>query len=63
MSNVIYAVLVLGVMGGLFGLLLAVASKVFAVERMSGWSRSSKRCPAPTAAAAATAAVQAMPRR
>ena len=33
MSNVIYAILVLGVMGGLFGLLLAVASKVFAVEK------------------------------
>ena len=33
MTNVIYAILVLGVMGGLFGLLLAVASKVFAVEK------------------------------
>ncbi len=33
MMNVIYAVLVLGIMGGVFGLLLAVASKVFAVEK------------------------------
>ena len=33
MMNVIYAILVLGVMGGIFGLLLAVASKVFAVEK------------------------------
>ena len=33
MTNVIYAILVLGVMGGIFGLLLAVASKVFAVEK------------------------------
>ena len=33
MMNVIYAILVLGIMGGVFGLLLAVASKVFAVEK------------------------------
>lgn len=33
MTNVLYAILVLGVMGGVFGLLLAVASKVFAVEK------------------------------
>lgn len=33
MMNVIYAVLVLGVMGGVFGLVLAIASKVFAVEQ------------------------------
>lgn len=33
MTNVIYAILVLGIMGGVFGLLLAVASKVFAVEK------------------------------
>lgn len=33
MINVIYAILVLGIMGGVFGLLLAVASKVFAVEK------------------------------
>ena len=33
MSNIIYAILVLGVMGGVFGLLLAVASKVFYVEK------------------------------
>ena len=33
MLNVIYAILVLGVMGGVFGLLLAVASKIFAVEK------------------------------
>ena len=32
MMNVIYAILVLGVMGGIFGLVLAIASKVFAVE-------------------------------
>ncbi len=33
MINVLYAVLVLGVMGGVFGLLLAVASRIFAVEK------------------------------
>ena len=33
MMNVIYAILVLGVMGGIFGLVLAIASKVFAVEQ------------------------------
>lgn len=33
MMNVIYAILVLGIMGGIFGLLLAVASKIFAVEK------------------------------
>lgn len=33
MTNVIYAILVLGIMGGVFGLLLAVASRVFAVEK------------------------------
>ena len=32
MTNVIYALVVLGVMGAAFGLALAVASKVFAVE-------------------------------
>lgn len=32
MTNVIYAIVVLGVMGAAFGLALAVASKVFAVE-------------------------------
>lgn len=32
MTNIIYAVLVLGIMGALFGLILAIASKVFAVE-------------------------------
>lgn len=32
MSDTFYAVLVLGAMGGIFGLLLAVAAKVFAVE-------------------------------
>ena len=32
MMTIIYAVLVLGVMGLLFGLILAFASKVFAVE-------------------------------
>ena len=31
--NIIYAILVLGVMGGVFGLALAVASKVFYVEK------------------------------
>ena len=60
MSNVIYAVLVLGVMGGLFGLLLAVASKVFAVEKDERLEPIIEALPA---AAAATAAVQAMPRR
>ena len=33
MTNVIYAILVLGIMGGVFGLLLAVASKAFAVKQ------------------------------
>ena len=32
MTNILFAVLVLGVMGGVFGLVLAIASKVFAVE-------------------------------
>ena len=32
MRNVLYAILVLGVMGGVFGLVLAIASKVFAVK-------------------------------
>lgn len=31
--NIIYAILVLGVMGGVFGLVLAIASKVFYVEK------------------------------
>lgn len=31
--NIVYAILVLGVMGGVFGLLLAIASKVFYVEK------------------------------
>ncbi len=31
--NIVYAILVLGVMGGVFGLVLAVASKVFYVEK------------------------------
>ena len=33
MQNVIYAVLVLGIMGGAFGLILAVASKIFYVPQ------------------------------
>ncbi len=31
--NIVYAILVLGIMGGLFGLVLAVASKVFYVQK------------------------------
>jgi len=33
MLNVLYAVIVLGVMGAVFGLVLAIASKIFAVEK------------------------------
>ena len=33
MMNVLYAVLVLGILGALFGLILAVASKVFEVKK------------------------------
>ena len=33
MTNVIYAILVLGILGGVFGLALAIASKVFYVEK------------------------------
>ena len=32
MQNVLYAILVLGCMGAVFGLVLAIASKVFAVK-------------------------------
>ena len=32
MMNIIYPVAVLSIMGAVFGLLLAIASKVFAVE-------------------------------
>ena len=31
--NILYAILVLGIMGGVFGLVLAIASKVFYVEK------------------------------
>lgn len=62
MSNVIYAILVLGVMGGLFGLLLAVASKVFAVEKDERLEPIIEALPEPTAAAAAIAAARAMRR-
>ena len=62
MTNVIYAILVLGVMGGLFGLLLAVASKVFAVEKDERLEPIIEALPGATAAAAATAAAQAMRR-
>ena len=57
MSNVIYAILVLGIMGGLFGLLLAVASKVFAVEK------DERLEPIIEALPGATAAVRAMRRQ
>jgi hypothetical protein len=33
MNNIITAILVLGIMGGVFGLILAIASKVFEVEK------------------------------
>ncbi len=38
--SLVYAIAVLGVLGAVFGLVLAVASKVFVPSRpMSGWSR------------------------
>ena len=33
MLNVIYALLVLGILGALFGLVLSVASKIFEVKK------------------------------
>ena len=33
MNNILIAILVLGIMGGVFGLILAIASKVFAVKK------------------------------
>ena len=33
MVNILYAIIVLGVLGGVFGIVLAVASKVFAVDK------------------------------
>lgn len=60
-GNVIAAVVVLGVLGAVFGLVLAVASKVFEVKKDPGKRRSSAIWPAPTAAAAASPAAPAAP--
>lgn len=61
--NIVYAILVLGVLGALFGLVLAVASKVFEVKKTPGKRPFSATWRAPTAAAAAILAVPAAPPR
>ena len=63
MESVIYAVIVLGVLGGIFGAILAFASKIFHVEVDPSRPLSASALPAPTAAAAASPAVTAMPPR
>ena len=40
MMNVIYAIVVLGVLGAVFGLILAIASKIFEVKKDPGRKRS-----------------------
>lgn len=52
--TIVYAVAVLGVLAIVFGLILAVAAKVFEVEVDPVCLRSRHVWPAPTAAAAAT---------
>ena len=32
-TNIIYAILILGIMGGVFGIILAIASKIFYVPQ------------------------------
>ena len=56
--NIFYAVLTLGALGGVFGLVLAVASKVFEVKTDPRLDLILD-CPGPTAAAAAIPAAPA----
>ncbi len=51
--NILYAVIVLGVLAIVFGLILAVAAKVFEVEVDPRLPEIRQPWPAPTAAAAA----------
>ena len=61
MSTTILAPIVLTVLGIIFGIILAIASKVFAVEKEPREEASVRSSPAPTAAAAAILAAAAMP--
>ena len=61
-TTVIWAVVVLGALAIVFGLILAVAAKVFEVEVDPRLPEIQACLPAPTAAAAATPAVPTTPR-
>jgi electron transport complex protein RnfB len=61
MNNIVIAILVLGIMGGVFGLVLAIASKVFAVTKDPREEEIWAIWPAPTAAAAALPAAPPAP--
>ena len=62
MSNVIAAIVVLGVLGAVFGFVLAVASKIFEVKKDPREEADPRAIwPAPTAAAAAIPAAPAAP--
>ena len=60
-NTVIFAVVVLAVLGAIFGLVLAIAAKVFAVEVDPKEEAVLACLPAPTAAAVVIPAAPAMP--
>lgn len=62
MKEILYAVLVLGIMGAVFGAVLAIASKVFAVKTDERLPKLVEALPARTAAAAASQAARPMRR-
>ena len=59
MGNIIYAIVVLGALGALFGLILSVASKILRSKRTPARKQSSAIWPVRTAAAAAIPAAPA----
>ena len=61
MTSILLAILVLGVLGGIFGAILAFASQIFHVEVDPSRKPFAAVWPAPTAAAAATPAVTVTP--
>lgn len=58
MNNILMALVCFAVMSGILGIILAVASKVFAVSTDERVEKITELLPAPTAAAAAIRAVR-----
>lgn len=59
-SQVLIPVIILGIMGLVFGIILAIAAKFFSVQTDPVWKRSPPSCPEPTAAAAVRQAAPVM---